>query len=78
LDRPKLGVVFLFCNISAVETSLWAYRPSDSRKVTALVWIATLRAKGVGWKRIAAELGVGVGTIYRIALDGSKILEKVF
>ena len=40
--------------------------------------IATLRAKGVGWKRIAADLGVGVGTIYRVALDGSKIREKVF
>lgn len=32
----------------------------------------------VGWKRIAADLGVGVGTIYRVGLDGSKIREKVF
>jgi hypothetical protein len=40
--------------------------------------IATLCAKGVGWKRIAAELGVGVGTIYRVVLDGSKIRETVF
>jgi DNA invertase Pin-like site-specific DNA recombinase len=40
--------------------------------------IATLRAKGVGWKRIAAEMGVGVGTIYRVALEGSKTREKVF
>jgi len=40
--------------------------------------IAALRAKGVGWKRIAAELGVGVGTIYRVALDGSKTREKVY
>jgi DNA invertase Pin-like site-specific DNA recombinase len=40
--------------------------------------IATLRAKGVGWKRIAAELGVGVGTIYRVALDGSKTREKIY
>jgi DNA invertase Pin-like site-specific DNA recombinase len=38
--------------------------------------IATLRAKGVGWKRIAAEMGVG--TIYRVALEGSKTREKVF
>jgi hypothetical protein len=37
-----------------------------------------LRAKGIGWKRIAAEIGVGVGTLYRVALDGSKIQEKVF
>jgi hypothetical protein len=40
--------------------------------------IATLRALGLGWKRIAADLGVGVGTIYRVALGGSKIREKVF
>jgi DNA invertase Pin-like site-specific DNA recombinase len=39
--------------------------------------IAALRAKGIGWKRIAAEMGVGVGTIYRVALEGSKIREKV-
>ena len=39
--------------------------------------IATLRAQGVGWKRIAAGLGVGVGTIYRVALEGSKTREKV-
>ena len=40
--------------------------------------IATLRAKGVGWKRIAAEMEVEVGTLYRVALDGSKIRQKVF
>lgn len=39
--------------------------------------IAMLRAQGAGWKRIAAEMGVGVGTLYRIATDGSKIPEKV-
>ena len=41
--------------------------------------IAILRAQGVGWKRIAAEMGVGVGvgTIYRVALEGSKIRERV-
>ena len=37
--------------------------------------IATLRAQGLGWKRIAAELQVGVGTLYRVALHGSKIQE---
>jgi len=31
----------------------------------------------VGWKRIAGQYGVGVGTIYRVALEGSKIREKV-
>jgi DNA invertase Pin-like site-specific DNA recombinase len=46
--------------------------------------IAELRAKGVGWKRIAVELGVGVGTIHKASrsdappLGGSKTREKVF
>jgi DNA invertase Pin-like site-specific DNA recombinase len=44
----------------------------DARK------IATLRAQGNGWKRIAAEMGVGVGTLYRVAGEGAKIREKVF
>jgi DNA invertase Pin-like site-specific DNA recombinase len=48
------------------------------KKILDTKRIATLRANGVGWKRIAAEMGVGVGTIYRVALDGSKIREKVF
>jgi hypothetical protein len=34
--------------------------------------------KAVGWKRIAAEMGVGVGTIYRVALEGSKIRKRFF
>src|ERR1700724_1092874 len=48
------------------------------RKILDTKRIAALRAKGVGWKRIAAEMGVGVGTIYRVALEGPKIREKVF
>ena len=48
------------------------------RKILDTKRIATLRAKGVGWKRIAAEMGVGVGTIYRVALEGSKIRQGVF
>jgi DNA invertase Pin-like site-specific DNA recombinase len=48
------------------------------KKILDTKRIATLRAQGVGWKRIAAEMGVGVGTIYRVALEGSKIREKVF
>ena len=47
------------------------------KKVLDTKRIATLRGKGVGWKRIAAEMGVGVGTIYRVALEGSKIREMV-
>jgi DNA invertase Pin-like site-specific DNA recombinase len=50
------------------------------------VKIATLRAQGVGWKRIAVELGVGVGvgTIHKVIrsdaplLGSSKTREKVF
>jgi DNA invertase Pin-like site-specific DNA recombinase len=40
--------------------------------------IAALRAQGAGWKRIAAEMGIGVGTLYRRAREGSKIRERVF
>jgi len=39
--------------------------------------ISALRSKGLGWKRIATELGVGVGTLYRLAGDGSKIQRGV-
>jgi DNA invertase Pin-like site-specific DNA recombinase len=50
------------------------------KKILDTKRIAALRAKGVGWKRIATEMGVGVGigTIYRAALEGSKTPEKVF
>jgi DNA invertase Pin-like site-specific DNA recombinase len=54
------------------------------RKILDTKRIATLRAQGVGWKRIAAELGVGVGTIHQPTrstaplLGGSKTQEKVF
>jgi len=57
---------------------------SRPRKVLDVARIAALRAQGAGWKKIAAELGVGVGTIYeanqRAASlpGGSKIREKVF
>jgi len=40
--------------------------------------IAALRTQGVGWKAIARDLGVGVGTLYRRAGEGSKIQEKIF
>jgi DNA invertase Pin-like site-specific DNA recombinase len=48
------------------------------KKILDTKRIATLRAKGVGWKRIATEMGVGVGTLYRVALEGSKIRERDF
>lgn len=40
--------------------------------------IARLRAQGLGWKKISREMGIGVGTLYRLAADGSKIRERVF
>ena len=40
--------------------------------------IAALRTQGLGWKRIASELEVGVGTLYRLMGEGSKIQERVF
>jgi len=40
--------------------------------------IAALRRKGLGWRAIAKQLGVGVGTVYRVAPECSKTQEKVF
>ena len=40
--------------------------------------IAALRRKGLGWRAIAKQLGVGVGTLYRVAPDRSNIREEVF
>jgi hypothetical protein len=37
-----------------------------------------LRAKGMTWKRIAAKMEVGIGTIYRVAVEGSKIRGGAF
>jgi DNA invertase Pin-like site-specific DNA recombinase len=48
------------------------------KKILDTKRIAKLRAQGVGWKRIAVEMGVGVGTLYRVAVDGSKTRERVF
>jgi hypothetical protein len=45
---------------------------------TKCAGIASLRARGFDWKRIANDLAVGVGTIHRFAAELSKIREKVF
>ncbi len=47
------------------------------RSVVDTSRVAALRSQGLGWKKIAAELGIGVGTLYRLSLDGSKIRERV-
>jgi len=40
--------------------------------------IASLRNKGLGWRAIAKQLRVGVGTLYRFAPACSKTQERVF
>jgi DNA invertase Pin-like site-specific DNA recombinase len=53
------------------------------KKILDTKRIAALRASGIGWRRIATELGAGVGTIYQAnrraeaLLGGSKTREKV-
>jgi DNA invertase Pin-like site-specific DNA recombinase len=48
------------------------------RRVLDTPKIEALRRAGLGWRAIAQKLGVGVGTLYRIAPGGSKTREKVF
>jgi len=36
------------------------------------------RRQELGWRAVAQQLGVGVGTLYRVAPGCSKILEKVW
>ena len=43
------------------------------RTVVDVPRVSALRAQGLGWKRIASQLGVGVGTLYRFAPKGSNI-----
>jgi uncharacterized protein YerC len=40
--------------------------------------IAELRTQGAGWKRIAAEMGIGVGTLYRLARRVPKFGKRFF
>jgi len=48
------------------------------RRVLDASRINALRAQGVGWRSIAKQLGVGVGTLYRGTPGRSKTREKVF
>jgi DNA invertase Pin-like site-specific DNA recombinase len=48
------------------------------RRVVDASRIATLRSQGIGWREIARKLGVGVGTLYRVAPRRSKTPENVF
>ena len=38
--------------------------------------ISALRAQGFGWKAIAADMGVGVGTVLRHSVKGSKTQQR--
>jgi len=40
--------------------------------------IATLLSQGLGWRVVAKQLGAGIGTLYRVAPDHSKIRKNVF
>ena len=48
------------------------------RRIVDVSRVAMLRSQGIGWREIAGELGVGVGTLYRFAPGCSKTPEKVF
>src|ERR1700731_2740131 len=48
------------------------------RRVLDTPRIAALRASGLGWRAIAKQLEVGVGTLYRFVPGCSKNREKVF
>lgn len=47
------------------------------RAILDITRIAALREQGFGWKAIAAQMRVGVGTIHRCASGGPKIRETV-
>jgi DNA invertase Pin-like site-specific DNA recombinase len=40
--------------------------------------VEALRSQGLGWRAVAKQLGVGVGTLYRLAPGRSRTQEKVF
>jgi DNA invertase Pin-like site-specific DNA recombinase len=48
------------------------------RRVLDASRIVALRASGLGWRTIATQLGVGVGTLHRFALERSKTVERPF
>jgi len=56
----------------------WSKRLGRPKRVVDAQRIAELRTRGVGWKKISRETSVGVGTLYRLAAEGSKIRERVF
>jgi hypothetical protein len=62
---------------SITPVSAYAVAADQARATLPKNSLWALQAEGISWKRIAAEIGVGVGTIYRIVPEGSKIQERV-
>jgi hypothetical protein len=48
-------------------------RPA-TEKVVDVATVAALRARGIAWREISSQLGVGVATLYRVAQGRSKNL----
>ncbi len=59
-EQQPPALVMLHFSVQAKEKRLG--RP---RKAVDRAKIATLRSQSCGWKKIAAQLGVGVGTVLR-------------
>jgi DNA invertase Pin-like site-specific DNA recombinase len=47
------------------------------RRIVDVSRVAMLRSQGIGWREIAGQLGVGIGTLYRVVPERSKTREKV-
>jgi hypothetical protein len=85
-QKPYLNVC---CKFLIVKDQKWGIplaqnhmflgkRLGRPKRVAHAARIAELRAQGAGWKKISRQMGIGVGTLYRLAAGGSKIREKVF
>jgi hypothetical protein len=72
------------CSIAAHEHSVWfAGEDENGTEVPMTLSLCTVgdvrdHVSRRWWKWIAAELGVRVGSWYRVTLDGSKIRGKIF
>jgi DNA invertase Pin-like site-specific DNA recombinase len=66
VERVKAGLR------NARAKGKWLGRPPKDLDTEAIV---ALRRKGLGWRAIARQLGVGVGTLYRVSPRCSKIQE---
>ncbi len=56
----------------------FAFAPHTFLRIEFLKQAGRGVSLGLGWKAVAKLLGVGVGTLYRIAPERTKIPERVF